>query len=395
MGANGEGAEGRHALVALGGQTLLDVQVRMLAAIGAAPIVVYSEGPHLGVETRVSRLRADGLDVVHVEDSRGAAALIDPSDRVLVVGDAILAAPDPLAALAAAPRPTVLAIPDAPESERYERIDLEWRWAGLALASGEQVRSTAAMAGDWDLVSTLLRRMVQARSPVVPVEAPDRPPLLVQCAADRAPHEAEQAAAARANRPDMVARALAPLERWAVGRLVGTAIPAAAFTAMALLLLQAAIAAILLGWPRLAAIPLFLALPLPQIDRQLCARRMQAMPPLRRALVDAFALALVVLFAVPAAASGGWLVVPLLVSSVLFILLSDEERRRRPAGTPYRLFVTHAYSRILIVGIALAAGEALWGMVVIFAHAAFSFLFLYAGEEGIRSLNLKSLPTAE
>jgi hypothetical protein len=52
----------------------------------------------------------------------------------------------------------------------WELIDARARWGGLLLLDGALLRSTAAMLGDWDLQSTLLRRAVQTGSRFV--EAP-------------------------------------------------------------------------------------------------------------------------------------------------------------------------------------------------------------------------------
>ena len=43
------------------------------------------------------------------------------------------------------------------------------RWSGVALVEGRTLGATAAMLGDWDLQSTLLRRTLQAGARLMPV----------------------------------------------------------------------------------------------------------------------------------------------------------------------------------------------------------------------------------
>jgi hypothetical protein len=56
----------------------------------------------------------------------------------------------------------LLTVPDHGVSDRFERIDAQSRWAGLALLTGQALKQTVSMLQDWDLQSTLLRRSVQA-----------------------------------------------------------------------------------------------------------------------------------------------------------------------------------------------------------------------------------------
>jgi len=55
----------------------------------------------------------------------------------------------------------------------FERIDAESRWAGFALISGGSLQDTSRMLGDWDLMSTQLRRSVQEGAVRVEALAPD------------------------------------------------------------------------------------------------------------------------------------------------------------------------------------------------------------------------------
>ena len=62
----------------------------------------------------------------------------------------------------------ILTVPDDDAHDGFERIDATHRWAGLARLPAALVGATAAMIGDWDLQSTLLRRAVQSGARLVP-----------------------------------------------------------------------------------------------------------------------------------------------------------------------------------------------------------------------------------
>ena len=56
----------------------------------------------------------------------------------------------------------VMTVPDDEQHAGSSGSDADSRWAGLARVEAGLVGATAAMIGDWDLQSTLLRRAVQA-----------------------------------------------------------------------------------------------------------------------------------------------------------------------------------------------------------------------------------------
>ena len=71
-------------------------------------------------------------------------------------------------------------MPDDEQHQAYERIDAGSRWAGVAMADARLLGSTAAMLGDWDLQSTLLRRAIQEGAPRIPAADGGGEPLLVE-----------------------------------------------------------------------------------------------------------------------------------------------------------------------------------------------------------------------
>lgn len=143
------------------GQPLIEFQMRRARGAGAAHIVLLVERVPAALLAGIDRLRREGLTIDVARTVADAAEFIHPDERVLLLAPDLIVAPAQLAALATATAPTILCVRDAPANDRFELIDPTARWTGCALIDGGLVRRTAAMVGDWDLASTLLRRAVQ------------------------------------------------------------------------------------------------------------------------------------------------------------------------------------------------------------------------------------------
>jgi len=156
-----ESGDGLRATLPLAGRTLIEHQARIATLAGADRIILLVERIPAALAQAVDRLRRDGISVETARGVADAADRLHPDDRVLLIADGCIAGQGVVDRLAAQFVPAVLTLPDTPEQAMFERIDPESRWAGFALVGGERLRATVQMLGDWDLMSTLLRRSVQ------------------------------------------------------------------------------------------------------------------------------------------------------------------------------------------------------------------------------------------
>ncbi|SNS09160.1 hypothetical protein SAMN06295912_101287 [Sphingomonas laterariae] len=156
-----EETEGLRATLPLAGRTLVEHQARLAAFAGAEQILILAERVPVALAAAAERLRRAGLRVDITRDIADAADRIHPEEKLLVFGDGCLAPPRLVERMAETRAPTLLTVPDEPELATFERMDATARWGGLMLIDGGLLRGTAAMLGDWDLESTLLRRAVQ------------------------------------------------------------------------------------------------------------------------------------------------------------------------------------------------------------------------------------------
>lgn len=155
-----EDGSGLVGTLSVAGRTLVERQARLAAAAGASHVVLLIERLPAGLTGAIDRLRRDNITIDVARSAGDAADRFHPDERVLVFADGAVVGHEAIARLVAGPAPGLLTIGEGGGSGGFERIDASAHWAGLALVSGDTLRKTVAMLGDWDLHSTLLRRAV-------------------------------------------------------------------------------------------------------------------------------------------------------------------------------------------------------------------------------------------
>ncbi len=149
------------ALLPIAGQTMLEYQARSLRGAGAGHIVLLADRMPAAMVAAIDRLKTNGVDIDVVRAASDAADSVHPDEQLLVIANGIVAPIGVLNAVLAGDGLTLLSVADAPETQRFERIDAAQRWTGIALLDGRVLRETAAMLGDWQLGPTLLRVALQ------------------------------------------------------------------------------------------------------------------------------------------------------------------------------------------------------------------------------------------
>ena len=219
-------AGGLRALLPLAGRTLLEYQSRCLAAAGAAPLIVLVERIPPALNEAFERLRGEGISVVAVSEGDEAASRFEAGSQLLLLADGIVPDMEDLARLLDEGDSAILTVPDDEAHIGFERIDSAHRWAGVARVDAAMLGATAAMLGDWDLQSTLLRRTVQAGARLLPSSPGEgRGPFLASGEEAMAGYERRLLVASRTAREDAVSRYLLPIvEEVATERLMETGV---------------------------------------------------------------------------------------------------------------------------------------------------------------------------
>ena len=362
------------ALQPLAGRTLVEYQARCAAAAGAAPVVVLVERVPVPLAAAFDRLRAEGINVVPVSDGAEAAARFEPGMPVLQIADGLAPNMALVERVVAAEERAIATVPDDEAHEDFERLDASHRWAGLALVDGGTLSSTAAMLGDWDLQSTLLRRTLQAGAALLPA-GEGGTPFLAGANSDPAAFDRYLLVTSRGARRDWPSRYLFPIpEEFATEQLMRTTVRPEwlIFAAMALTIGAALV--FTRGWLTAGLVMLLLAAPLDLIAERLATLRMRPMPARmlsRRLLWPAAGLALLGLGWFETRHGGGWGALVSALATAGFAEAHRIEQGNHEIPGSHWLFSTRA-AVILAIPFALAGWwSALLAVLGVYAAASF------------------------
>jgi hypothetical protein len=381
-----DAGEGLRAALPLAGGTLLEHQVRLARRAGAEHVVVLVERMPAALTAAFDRLRRDGIVVEVARTPADAADRFHPDEQLLVIADGCLAGAALLTRLIAATGPSLVTVPDHSDRQAFERIDGLTRWGGLALIDGAQLRRTVAMLGEWDMLSTLLRRMLQegaTRIDAFPPAATQSPNLLL--IGDRAAAlqgvDLRLIRASRGQPSNWPARFLfPPIEELALRPLIGRAVDpmwlAAAGAGGALLAAPAAF----VGWLWAALILLLLTGPLLAVSDRLAATRLATV---RRARLfarvrDGTAAAAFLALGYDLGTTAGWGAIAVSIGAIAAVAAVSVERRTLAAlGAPTpSIWLAGVDALIWAMLPFAAAGQWLSGAIAGAFYAAVSFFLV-------------------
>lgn len=333
---------GLRALLPLAGRTLIEYQARCAAAAGAAPVVIVVERVPQGLQDAFERLRLDGIGVFPVSDVQEAVSRFEAGSMILVIGDGIAPPAELVASLAQEPEPAVATVRDDEDHAGFERIDAEARWAGVAVVDARILGSTAAMLGDWDLQSTLLRRTLQEGALRLPVAEGAGEPLLVESADDLEGFQRSLIVASRGARTDWASRyLLPPVEEFATEQLMETAVRPGWLIWGALGLTLGAALCFTRGWLGVGLVMLLLSTPLDLVASRLATLRLRPLAARmlsRLALWPAAGIALLALGWWETRQGTGWGALVSAAATVAFAEAARIEKAGLPLGGELWLF---------------------------------------------------------
>lgn len=362
----------------LAGRTLVERQARLAAGAGAAVVIILVESLPAELVQAVERLRAEGMLVVTARNAAEAAAAISPGMKLVLVADGFVGDRVHFDRLLGAGRPGMLAVSDRGFDDRFERIDSDLRWAGLALVDADLLSDAAMMPADWDVQSTLLRRALQTGvKPLLLTDEREAAELaLVERRQDFAELQRRILAGAAAGPRNWASRyLLSPIERLAAGALMTGPVGVTMIGIAAVLLSAFAAAAFFFDWRWTGLALLLLSLPLEGIAVRLARLRLFRLPELawwRIAYSGCAAIALVSL-GYSLSPAFGWGMTLLAVVAIAFLMaLRTETRRTSPPGDA---FLANLPS--LVVAMLPFALSGYWAVGVGFlaAYAAGSFFW--------------------
>lgn len=151
-------------------QTLVEYQARQAASVGVRELFILIEAVTPQLSRLVDRLITDDIHVHLIRDMPALVRQLPRDSDVLLFADGAIVDQRHVAGLADAGGDALLVVEDDAATSHMERVDAGYRWPGVARLSPHTLFNTLDLIGDWDLVLTLLRAVVQkdARRIVVP-----------------------------------------------------------------------------------------------------------------------------------------------------------------------------------------------------------------------------------
>lgn len=365
------------ALLPLAGRTLLEYQVRCASAAGTAPVVIIVERVPQALQDAFERLRQDGVAVFAASDVSEALSRFEAGSMILLVGDGIAPPAELVATVANEPEPAVATVPDDNAHESFERIDAESRWAGVALVDSHLLGSTAAMLGDWDLQSTLLRRTLQEGALRLPANDVGGEPLLAETGEDLQDFQRKLVVSSRGARPDWVSRfLLPPIEELATERLMESGVRPPWLMWAALALTLGGALCFTRGWLGAGLGLLVASMPLDLIANRLASLRLKPLPVRmlsRLALWPAGGIALLALGWWEMGHVSGWGALVTAIGAGAFAEAARIERTSLQDNEPW--LISRRSAIVLAVPFALAG---VWTsyLIVLSVYALISFFIV-------------------
>ena len=159
------------ALLEMGGRSVLHWQADLALALGCERIVCLASATLSEIEDVQHYVERNGSEFHLIDTMLQFVRLVSADQEVVVIADGVVLdraqLPDHLIKGRG-----VLSIPAEPAlAAGFERIDADYAWAGLLISRGSIVERVADMPPDSDVIALLLRLALQARTPLISLQA--------------------------------------------------------------------------------------------------------------------------------------------------------------------------------------------------------------------------------
>jgi hypothetical protein len=160
-------------LTSVYGQPYIHHIIKSLQALGISKFIVGVDHVPGALLAYGDVAKQQGLDVTFAREPNALATQTDSDVNVLVLCADTHWSIELLQKAIAAQKPLIATVEERLENDAFERIDLNSRWAGMAVLDHKTLATMTALPDGWDMASSLLRQGLQDGAALWPVRQSD------------------------------------------------------------------------------------------------------------------------------------------------------------------------------------------------------------------------------
>lgn len=143
------------------GEPIIYHQIMQLKNLGIERFIITIDVVDIKALTLADRLKTSGILIEFITSVNALGDILRADDEFIMISDAIWCNDDHIYDALICPNEQILVIQNCEENSRFELIDLNHRWAGIAKLYGSLLSSLRDMPEDSALQSSLLRLALQ------------------------------------------------------------------------------------------------------------------------------------------------------------------------------------------------------------------------------------------
>ncbi len=165
-----DNASGSIALALAAGETILAHQISALRRIGISRFLIEVDTVPGALITLADKIKQDGCAVDFIRSAQDLQSKLDFETTLLVYAEGVFVAPELISSVLVKSGSFIATVDGRDENATFERMDLNTRWAGLALFGQETIAALASLPDGWSISSSLLRQAMQDGVPMRPIK---------------------------------------------------------------------------------------------------------------------------------------------------------------------------------------------------------------------------------
>jgi hypothetical protein len=151
-------------------QPVLAHQIAVLRNIGIRKFLIEVDSISGSLVAMADRLQQSGNSVEFIRSTFDLRSKLGGAETIIVQAEGVYIAPELLTDLLRQPGLFIATVDGRAENEAFERMDLNTRWAGVAVFPAKMAATIGELPGGWSMGSSLLRQAIQDNIPQRPLK---------------------------------------------------------------------------------------------------------------------------------------------------------------------------------------------------------------------------------